>query len=322
MSDVLAQLVAPFQPSEIKWKPQSVKGTRAMAIAYIDARLVQDRLDAVLGVAGWQDEYTILPDGGVVCKLKVLLDGVWLSKMDVGSPSEQPDGGDRMKAAFSDALKRTAVKFGIGRYLYRLKADWVDYDPAKKQIIRPPQLPPWAIPVNTAKVPPPPGGQAKQPDRGQARLPEKKPAEATPPEKKPNPNLPKTGAELVARLAPFDAKFVADGTTVPNAIAEYLLNAGAQHNYPPDLSQWNDPESIQSAGQWGMFFKQLVTGELGEVAATDVWWAGVSRFGADEFALFLQRGGYPPADKIGTLDGGKLQALYNLIVQADPKGMS
>jgi hypothetical protein len=40
--------------------------------------------------------------------------------MDVGGPSEQPDEGDRVKAAFSDALKRAAVKFGIGRYLYRL----------------------------------------------------------------------------------------------------------------------------------------------------------------------------------------------------------
>ncbi|MCL5459829.1 Rad52/Rad22 family DNA repair protein, partial [Loigolactobacillus coryniformis] len=69
-----------------------------------------------------------------------------MTKTDVGSPSEQPDGGDRLKAAFSDALKRAAVKFGIGRYLYRLKSEWVDYDPQKKQLLQKPELPVWGKP--------------------------------------------------------------------------------------------------------------------------------------------------------------------------------
>src|SRR5262249_14174357 len=60
---------------------------------------------------------------------------------DVGGQSEQPDGGDRLKAAFSDALKRAAVKFGIGRYLYRLPSQWVDYDDKKRRFVRQPQLP-------------------------------------------------------------------------------------------------------------------------------------------------------------------------------------
>ena len=37
-----------------------------------------------------------------------------------------------MKAAFSDALKRAAVKLGVGRYLYRLGGQWVDYDEKAK----------------------------------------------------------------------------------------------------------------------------------------------------------------------------------------------
>ena len=49
-----------------------------------------------------------------------------------------------MKAAFSDALKRAAVKFGVGRYLYRLPAQWLDYDSQKRQFARPPTLPDWA----------------------------------------------------------------------------------------------------------------------------------------------------------------------------------
>src|SRR5438067_4899713 len=143
---ITESLSAPFEAKDVKFKPQMVKNNRALAMAYIDARLIQDRLDEVLGVENWQDKYDILPDGSVMCRLRVKLGDHWITKSDVGSPSEQPDSGDRLKAAFSDALKRAAVKFGIGRYLYRLPAQWVDYDPVKKQITQLPQLPAFALP--------------------------------------------------------------------------------------------------------------------------------------------------------------------------------
>ena len=57
------------------------------------------------------------------------------------------DAGDKLKAAFSDALKRAAVKLGIGRYLARLPRQWVDYDPQARQFVRPPTLPAWALPA-------------------------------------------------------------------------------------------------------------------------------------------------------------------------------
>ncbi|MFM8274843.1 MAG: Rad52/Rad22 family DNA repair protein, partial [Gemmata sp.] len=139
-------LAAPFEPREVKFKPQAVKNNRCLAMAYIDARLVQERLDDVLGAENWEDIYKQLPDGSVMCKLRIKLGDRWITKMDVGSPSEQPDQGDRLKAAVSDALKRAAVKYGIGRYLYRLAAQWVDYDPVKKQIVQAPQLPTFAQP--------------------------------------------------------------------------------------------------------------------------------------------------------------------------------
>src|SRR5690606_31105854 len=129
-----------------------VSGNRALALAYVDARVIQDRLDEVLGVTGWQDEYECLPDGSVVCKLHLRLGSEWITKMDVGGQSEQPDEGDRRKAAFSDALKRTAVKFGIGRYLYRLPEQWADYDPQKRRFVRQPTLPPEALPRSRGEV--------------------------------------------------------------------------------------------------------------------------------------------------------------------------
>src|SRR5438876_12443430 len=92
-------LSAPFDPKDIKFKPQMVKNNRALAMAYIDARLIQDRLDDVLGAENWQDGYQILQDGSVMCRLRLKLGRRWITKMDVGSPSEQPDVGDRLKAA-------------------------------------------------------------------------------------------------------------------------------------------------------------------------------------------------------------------------------
>lgn len=150
---IAAWLAEPFSPREIKFKPQSVKGNRALAVAYIDCRVVQDRLDKVLGVENWQDSYDILPSGSIMCRLAIRAPGgEWITKTDVGSESEQSDCGDRVKAGFSDALKRSAIKFGIGRYLYRLPLTWADYDPQKKVFTQLPQLPQWALPGFGAKA--------------------------------------------------------------------------------------------------------------------------------------------------------------------------
>jgi hypothetical protein len=138
---IAASLAAPFAASEIHFTPAAASGSRALAIPYLDARSIMDRLDQVCGVEGWNDAYRVLPDGAVVCRLSLKIDETWISKSDVGGPSEQPDGGDRLKAAFSDALKRTAVKFGIGRYLYRLPQQWCEWDSKRKRFVQLPQLP-------------------------------------------------------------------------------------------------------------------------------------------------------------------------------------
>ena len=158
-ADIRAALAEPFPPEDLGWKPQSVKGNRALAVAYIDARMVEDRLDDVFGVGGWSDEYTPMGDGNVMCRLSVKIDGAWVVKTDVGGESEQPDGGDRLKAAFSDALKRAGVKLGIGRYLYELPKQWYDFDPAKKCFTQTPQLPGKFLPK---KKPAAPQSAAKQ----------------------------------------------------------------------------------------------------------------------------------------------------------------
>jgi hypothetical protein len=165
---IAAALAAPFEASEVKWRagPVSADKSSAKPLAYIDARCVMDRLDSVLGMTGWKDEYEVLPDGTAVCRLSLRLGGEWLTKMDVGPPSQQPAEGDKRKAAFSNALRRAAVKFGIGRYLYRVDAAWVPYDAQKNRLVQTPALPPFALPAKKAAQPvAPKPASGKLPDR-------------------------------------------------------------------------------------------------------------------------------------------------------------
>lgn len=139
--EIMVSLAEPFDASEVKFRPGATSGNRALAIPYITARAVMDRLDRAIGINNWQDSFDFLPDGSVLCRLSIRINGEWITKQDVGAPSEQPDEGDRRKSAVSDALKRAAVKLGIGRYLYRVAPIWADYDQTKKRFVQTPQLP-------------------------------------------------------------------------------------------------------------------------------------------------------------------------------------
>ncbi len=215
-------LASPFDPREVKFKPAVVSGNRALALAYVDARVIQDRLDDVLGVAGWQDEYECLPDGSVVCRLRLRLGDEWITKMDVGGPSEQPDEGDRRKAAFSDALKRAAVKFGIGRYLYRLPSQWVEYDPRKKQFAQTPTLPPSALPKPKKSAVP-------------VRL------QAEPAAAKNATSMPANGVELQRRVHDYDARLAKQGVCQAGDLVKHIVQAGIKAGYEADLATWSGP---------------------------------------------------------------------------------
>lgn len=233
-------LAAPFEPREVKYKPQMVKNNRCLAMAYIDARLIQDRLDEVLGVENWEDGYKILADGSVMCRLKCKLGDRWITKTDVGSPSEQPDGGDRLKAAFSDALKRAAVKFGIGRYLYRLAAQWVDYDPVKKQIVQVPQMPAFGLPK--AKTPAPVVPAPAKPQVAKAEPVEATAVVAAPKVEPPKTTgLPTNGQELHRRLQEYDAKLAAQKVCPRGALLAHVTQAGVKAGFTANMTDWTGP---------------------------------------------------------------------------------
>lgn len=119
----LSKLSAHFPAEAVHWRAQSVtekNGGAALALAYIDARDVMDRLDAAVGPANWQDIYQETAKGRLICTLSIRIGGEWIGKSD-GAGNTDVEGE---KGAISDALKRAAVKWGIGRYLYDLKNVW------------------------------------------------------------------------------------------------------------------------------------------------------------------------------------------------------
>jgi hypothetical protein len=112
--EIWQALAAEFDPSEVKSRKQGGRD-----LHYITARTAMNRLDAVLGPENWEDEY--IPGAeSVMCRLAITLpDGSRLTKCDAGGYAGMADSGDDDKSGFSDAFKRAAVKFGVGRYLYQ-----------------------------------------------------------------------------------------------------------------------------------------------------------------------------------------------------------
>lgn len=134
-------LAAPFPPSAVSWRVGSVSGERGMALAYLDARDVADRLDAVCTPQGWACRYShvgaitvcdigvcVMPPaynmGGLAGTASVGIPAEWVWKADGAGQSDI----EAEKGALSDAFKRAAVRWGIGRYLYHLPSPWVEIE--------------------------------------------------------------------------------------------------------------------------------------------------------------------------------------------------
>lgn len=88
---------------------------RSMTFDYIEDEAVMDRLDAVVGVGNWS--LTVEPISVAEGIVKVRLDvggGVY---EDFGYQNRE--GGEALKEAVSDGIRRVGRMVGIGRYLYR-----------------------------------------------------------------------------------------------------------------------------------------------------------------------------------------------------------
>lgn len=137
-----------------RWKVQTGRAGQygGWCVAYVDARDVENLLDEVAGPGNWKDHYEVLgktkrewdeadkrgtkshmvseESSSVKASISIKIGDEWVSKEDVGTASDT----EAEKGAFSDAFKRAAVKWGIGRFLYDLDMVWIDLDADGKPI--------------------------------------------------------------------------------------------------------------------------------------------------------------------------------------------
>lgn len=131
------KLELPFSFEEIEWRVLLVSKKKPVAqvAAYVDSRAIQRRLDEVIGRENWQNEFITVAGNKKdetthICNISIYYPdrGEWISKSNgAGCTDIEP-----IKGGLSNAFKRAASMWGIGRYLYELKDIWVDVDDDKR----------------------------------------------------------------------------------------------------------------------------------------------------------------------------------------------
>jgi len=124
--DVLAE---PFPPDAVKERqgPKQHQGAcdkqygqcrlQHKMLSYVDARDVEARLDDAVTPAGWDFMATIAQGNVVHGTLVLFIGDRAVTRQDYGYPNGDDDA-EPLKSAVSDAIKRCAVQFGVGRHLY------------------------------------------------------------------------------------------------------------------------------------------------------------------------------------------------------------
>jgi len=122
-----------------QWRVQSFSKNKASAscVAYIDARDVMNLLDEVCGPENWQSDFKDV-GSKLYAGIGILVEHAniggpdhitWVWKWDTGTETDV----EAEKGQASDAFKRAAVKWGIGRFLYDLDVKYVETDGPKTE---------------------------------------------------------------------------------------------------------------------------------------------------------------------------------------------
>ena len=123
----LSKLKDCFEPNDIEWRLQQCGKTKdgkiwGMALAYVTNRAIMNRLDEVCGPENWKNEFKAAPDGGILCGISIKVGDEWVTKWDGAENTDI----EAVKGGLSGAMKRAAVQWGIGRYLYKLEESWIN----------------------------------------------------------------------------------------------------------------------------------------------------------------------------------------------------
>ena len=120
---VVRKLRQPFAPDALRWKIQTrvnegQADPYATVVVYVDARTVAAHLDDVVP-GQWSTEYRAPPVTVGFPALECRLTVCGVTRSDVGTVESGARPGSDTKDLYSDALKRAAVQYGVGAFLYR-----------------------------------------------------------------------------------------------------------------------------------------------------------------------------------------------------------
>lgn len=105
-----------LKADEIQVRPTDTRTKgKALLLLYQDARCAMNILDETVG-CDWQKDYKEV-NGNIYCGIAIKMDNEWRWRWDCGSFTAKEDDM-QSKADASDATKRAAVCWGIGRELY------------------------------------------------------------------------------------------------------------------------------------------------------------------------------------------------------------
>lgn len=111
-------LTAPILPNEIEWRVQSQTSTgKLIVVPYINNRCVMHRFDAAFGPENWTSEFREISNG-FICKLTVIIKNGEYTRIIHREDGASKTNIEPEKGGISDAMKRAAVQFGLGRCLY------------------------------------------------------------------------------------------------------------------------------------------------------------------------------------------------------------
>ncbi len=128
MKGLYEKLKEKFPEKDLEFRVGATNSDKTMglALAYVQARAIQNRLDEVVGFENWKVSYKEI-QGGFLCILSIRINNEWIEKEDGANVTEF----ESVKGGISNAFKRVASSgFGIGRYLYNARNSWY---PIKKQ---------------------------------------------------------------------------------------------------------------------------------------------------------------------------------------------
>ena len=128
LEEIIKKLKAPFPFNETECKIQATTNDKAkgLAVFYINSRAIQNRLDEVVGPFNWRNEYMLWQDKAQICGISIYDEtrGIWVTKFDGAENTDY----EPIKGGLSDSMKRAAVMWGLGRYLYDIDGLWVEIE--------------------------------------------------------------------------------------------------------------------------------------------------------------------------------------------------